>query len=237
MVAAEAVYPGRIHGAVFADDRRSGDKDRMQPIWLIWARELQAIAQTGLTYATDVYDRERYAAIRSLAARIMAEHASADSARIEQLFAEQIGYATPKVDVRGAVFDDDGRILMVREVADSGRWTLPGGWADVNQSPSESVIREVREESGLEVTVRKLAAVYDRDRHAHRPPLPFHVFKLFFICDIAGGAPAPGPETSEVAFFARSELPQDLSIGRILAHQVERMFEHARSPELPADFD
>lgn len=209
----------------------------MEPIWLMWARELQAIAQTGLTYATDAYDRERYAAIRALAARIMAEHSDADFARIEALFAEQSGYATPKVDVRGAVFGDDGRILMVREVADAGRWTLPGGWADVNQSPSESVIREVREESGIEVTVRKLAAVYDRDRHPHRPPLPFHVFKLFFICDITGGAPAPGPETSEVAFFARGELPPDLSIGRVLHQQIERMFEHERCPELPADFD
>ncbi len=148
----------------------------MQPVWLTWARELQAIAQTGLTFATDVYDRERYGAIRSLAARMMAEHSGAGPERIEALFAEQTGYATPKVDVRGAVFDREGRIVLVREVADAGRWALPGGWADVNQSPSESVLREVREESGLEVTVRKLAAVYDRDLHGHVPPLPFHVY-------------------------------------------------------------
>jgi ADP-ribose pyrophosphatase YjhB (NUDIX family) len=205
--------------------------------WLRWARELQAIAQTGLAFAADPYDRERYEAIRALAARIMAEHSSAEAAAIEDLFAGQTGYATPKVDVRGAIFRADGHILLVREVADAGRWTLPGGWADVNQSPSESVIREVREESGLEVTVRKLAAVYDRDRHPHRPPLPFHVFKLFFICDIAGGAPAPGPETSEVAFFARDAVPADLSIGRVLPFQIERMFEHAVRLDLPTDFD
>jgi ADP-ribose pyrophosphatase YjhB (NUDIX family) len=209
----------------------------MDPRWLTWARELQAIAQTGLTYASDQYDRERYEAIRALAARIMAEHSSTEAAVIEELFARQSGYATPKVDVRGAVFRGDGRLLLVREVADSGRWTLPGGWADVNDSPSESVIREVREESGVDVTVRKLAAVYDRDRHGHRPPLPFHVFKLFFICDLAGGTPAPGPETSEVAFFSRDELPADLSIGRVLRHQLERMFDHADSPELATDFD
>ncbi|HKE17852.1 MAG TPA: NUDIX hydrolase [Kofleriaceae bacterium] len=205
--------------------------------WLRWARELQAIAQSGLTFTADAYDRERYEAIRTLAARMMAEHSSADAAAIEDLFAGQTGYATPKVDVRGAVFRGDGHILLVREVADAGRWTLPGGWADVNQSPSESCIREVREESGLEVTVRKLAAVYDRDRHPHHPPLPFHVFKLFFVCDIAGGAPAPGPETSEVAFFARGDIPADLSIGRVLGFQIERMFEHAASPGLPTDFD
>jgi ADP-ribose pyrophosphatase YjhB (NUDIX family) len=209
----------------------------MDPKWLTWARELQAIAQTGLTYATDAYDRERYEAIRALAARIMAEHSNTEAAVIEQLFARQSGYATPKVDVRGAVFGGDGRLLLVREVADRGRWTLPGGWADVNESPSQSVIREVREESGVDVTVRKLAAVYDRDRQGHRPPLPFHVFKLFFICDLAGGTPAPGPETSEVAFFARAELPADLSLGRVVRHQLERMFDHAGSPELATDFD
>jgi len=183
----------------------SGVERGVSPIWLRWARELQAIAQSGLTFTDDPYDRERYEAIRSLAARMMAEHSSADAAAIEDLFAGQTGYATPKVDV--------------------------------NQSPSESVIREVREESGLEVTARKLAAVYDRDRHPHLPPLPFHVFKLFFLCDIAGGAPAPGPETSEVAFFARGDIPADLSIGRVLRFQIERMFEHADSPDLPTDFD
>jgi ADP-ribose pyrophosphatase YjhB (NUDIX family) len=208
-----------------------------QPRWLIWARELQAIAQTGLAFTKDPYDRERYAAIRSLAAQIMAEHCNAEHAHIEALFAEQTGYATPKVDVRGAAFDGDGRVLLVREVADAGRWTLPGGWADVNQSPSESVIREVREESGLQVSVRKLAAVYDRDRHAHRPPLPFHVFKLFFLCEIVGGEPTPSLETSEVAFFKRDELPPDLSIGRVLRHQIERMFDHYRNRALPTDVD
>jgi len=206
------------------------------PTWLTWARELQAIAQTGLAYTADPYDSERYHAIRALAARIMAEHSSAGAAVIEELFAAQTGYATPKVDVRGAVFRD-GRILLVREVADAGRWTVPGGWADVNQSPSESVIREVREEAGVEVTVRKLAAVYDRERHGHRPPLPFHVFKLFFICDLAGGTPAPGPETSEVGFFGQGDVPADLSVGRVLRWQIDRMFEHARAPELPTDFD
>src|SRR4051812_7677074 len=119
----------------------------------------------------------------------MAEHSGADATRIEALFAGQTGYATPRVDVRAAVFRAD-RILMFLDAAD-GRWSLPGGWADVNQAPSECVIREVREESGFEVTVRKLAAVWDRARHPHPIPFPFHVYKLFFVCDIVGGAPAP----------------------------------------------
>jgi ADP-ribose pyrophosphatase YjhB (NUDIX family) len=141
------------------------------------------------------------------------------------------------VDVRRAIFDEHTRILLVREIADSGRWTMPGGWADVNQSPSESVIREVREEAGLKVSVRKLAAVYDRARHPHQPPHPFHVFKMFFICEVTGGMPEPGSETSEVAFFGENEIPGDLSVGRVLAHQIKRMFDHVRQCDLPTDFD
>jgi len=209
----------------------------MEPAWLVWARELQAIAQTGLTFATSAYDRERYTTIRSLAAQMMATNSDADFGRVEALFAEQTGYATPKVDVRGAIFDEDARILLVREIADAGRWTLPGGWADVNQSPSESVIREVREEAGLDVRVRKLAAVYDRARQGHTPPHPFHVYRLFFICDVVGGAPRAGLETSEVAFFGENEIPQDLSVARVLPHQIRRMFEHARNKDLLTDFD
>jgi len=135
------------------------------------------------------------------------------------------------------VFSDDAHILLVREIADAGRWTLPGGWADVNQPPSECVIREVREESGFEVGVRKLAAVYDRDRHGHVPPHAFHVYKLFFTCNIIGGTARPGLETSDVAFFAKDDLPLDLSLGRVQRHQIERMFEHWLTPALPTDFD
>jgi ADP-ribose pyrophosphatase YjhB (NUDIX family) len=126
----------------------------MEPSWLLWARELQAIAQTGLEFAEDPYDRERYIAVRAVAARMMAQSANADALWVEKLFAGQTGYATPKVDVHGAVFREDGRILMVRELADSGRWSLPGGWAEVNQSASEAVVREVLEESGFDVSVR-----------------------------------------------------------------------------------
>jgi ADP-ribose pyrophosphatase YjhB (NUDIX family) len=207
----------------------------IEPAWLVWARELQAIAQTGLAFATSAYDRERYTAIRSLAARIMGTHSDIDFVRIERLFSEQTGYATPKVDVRGAVIED-GRILLVREIEDFGRWTIPGGWADVNQSPSQSVIQELREEAGLEVTVRKLAAVYDRARQGH-PPHPFNVYRLFFICDVVGGSPKAGLETSEVAFFGEHEIPEDLSTERILPHQIRRMFEHAQDKDLPTDFD
>jgi ADP-ribose pyrophosphatase YjhB (NUDIX family) len=207
----------------------------MEPQWLVWSRRLQAIAQTGLNFCQDKFDRERYEAMRLLAAEIMAHHSGYAAQRIESLFAEQTGYATPKVDVRGAVFRD-GRILLVREMSDGGRWTLPGGWADVNDSPSECVVREVREESGFETVARKLAAVYDRARHAHVPAMPFHIYKLFFLCDLVGGAPADSIETTGASFFAEDALPE-LSVSRTLESQIRRMFAHHRDPALPTDFD
>jgi len=207
-----------------------------EPDWLTWTRELQAIAQTGLAFVRDPYDRERYGALRALASRIMAAHTSVSAERIETLFKGETGYATPKVDVRGAVFDCRDRLLMVRELADGGRWTLPGGWADVNLTAAENVVKEVREESGLEVRVRKLAAVWDRTRQGH-PPGVFSCCKLFYVCEVMGGAAATGLETSEIGWFAESELPDDLSLRRVLPHQLHRMFTHAHNAALPTDFD
>jgi ADP-ribose pyrophosphatase YjhB (NUDIX family) len=208
----------------------------LEPDWLTWSRELQAIAQTGLAFVSNTYDRERYEMLRILASKIMAAHTASPVERIDALFAGEGGYPTPKVDVRGAAFDEQGRVLMVREVADGGRWTLPGGWADINLTAAENVIREMREESGFGVRVRKLAAVWDRTRQGH-PVGVFSCCKFFFICEIVGGTSTIGPETSEVGWFAQEELPTDLSLGRVLPHQVQRMFEHARCNDLPTDFD
>lgn len=208
-----------------------------EPAWLVWGREMQAIAQSGLAFSRDPYDRERYEQLRGLAARIMVAHSAADLSRVEALFAGQQGYATPKIDVRGAAFNDGGEILMVREVQDEGRWTLPGGWADVNLTMTENVAKEVVEESGFRVRPVKLAAVWDRSRQGHRPPIAFSSCKLFFICDITGGDANTSLETSEVAFFSEQALPGDLSLGRVLPHQLRCMFTHRRRPELPTDFD
>jgi len=207
-----------------------------EPAWLLWVREMQALAQTGLAFSRDPYDRDRYEQLRRLAARIMAEHTGMPAERVEALFAAETGYATPKLDVRGAVFRD-GRLLLVREAADANRWTLPGGWADVNESPAESVAKEVREESGFAVRVVKLAAVWDRARHPHTPAYAFHIWKLFFLCEITGGEARTGPETTEVAFFAEDALPADLSVSRVLTPQLRRMFAHMRDPALPTEFD
>lgn len=210
----------------------------MEPNWLIWARELQALAQTGLAYTKDPFDRDRFAAIQRVAARMMAEPAGAELAEVEKIFAEERGYATPKVGVRAAVFREDGAILMVREMTD-GRWALPGGWADVNQSPRESVEREVREETGFEVRTKKLAAVFDRAEKPGPPSWPFHIWRLFFLCDITGGELRTSYETPEVRFFAESELPADadLSPNRSNRHHLARMFAHYREPEMPTEFE
>jgi ADP-ribose pyrophosphatase YjhB (NUDIX family) len=206
------------------------------PDWLIWAREIEALAQTGLAFSKDPYDLERYATLRRLAARIMSERTGACLERIEGLFDGETGYATPKVGVRGAVFDAAGRILMVREVVDGNRWTLPGGWADVNQTPAQSVVREVFEESGYRVRAVKLAAVWDRARQV-QPPMAFSVVRMFFVCALEGGEAATSLETSEVGWFAESDIPADLSLRRTLPRHISRMFAHWRDPELATEFD
>jgi ADP-ribose pyrophosphatase YjhB (NUDIX family) len=204
-----------------------------EPGWLGPARELQAIAQTGLHYAQDKFDRLRYERIRRLAAELMASGSGATAETIMELFRQDLGYGTPRVGVRGAVFRD-GQILMVREVSD-GRWALPGGWADVNQTANECVIREIQEESGFTARVTKLCAVWDRSRHGF-PPNPLTIYTMFFLCELTGGAARPSIETSEVAFFAKNALPE-LSPGRNQAHQIRRMFAHYRQPDLPTEFD
>jgi ADP-ribose pyrophosphatase YjhB (NUDIX family) len=204
------------------------------PQWLSWTKRLQAIAQTGLTFTRDHYDHQRYEELREIAAEMMAAGSGIpNSQKILDLFSGETGYATPKIEVRGAVIHH-GEILLVREREDGG-WTLPGGWADVGEPPSAMVVREVKEESGYDVAPRKLAALFDRNKHPH-PPIAAHAYKLFFLCDLMGGEAMPSFETPEVAFFPRHTLPK-LSSSRITEHQIEHMFEHASHPEWPTTFD
>ena len=205
----------------------------MEPNWLTWARKLQAIGQNGLAYSKDPFDIERFEELRELALEILQNYTDSELPRIRDLFAGEHGHATPKVDVRGVVFNEDA-ILLVRERAD-GKWTLPGGWVDVNESPSESVVREVFEESGYQTKALKLLACYDRNRHPH-PPHPYHVYKLFFHCEILGGSPSTSYETDGVDFFKQDAIPE-LSTGRVTSAQIDRFFEFLRSPDLPTDFD
>jgi ADP-ribose pyrophosphatase YjhB (NUDIX family) len=202
--------------------------------WLDWAKKLAAVAQNGLTFAKDPFDVERYEAVRGIAAELLAAGSGVAVERVLTLLESELGYSTPKVDVRAAVFRE-GRLLLVKERSDGG-WTLPGGWADPCQSAAECVAREVEEESGYRVRPVQLLAVFDRSKHPHEPPFASHIYKLFFRCELIGGAPAATLETEECAFFAEDALPP-LSLTRITQDELAAVFEHCRHPGRPVDFD
>lgn len=206
----------------------------MTESWLEWIRSLQALAQAGLTYSENPFDLDRYKKIRELAAHMSASLSAEPLEQVRGIFADQAGYHTPKLDVRGGVIVD-GKILLVRELQDGGRWTLPGGWIDPGDAPSEAAVREVREETGYLVRPLKLAAVYDRDRHGHTA-LFFSIYKLFFLCEMIGGAAAESIETGESAFFAPDALPE-LSLGRVTPAEIEMLFRHHREPGLETEYD
>lgn len=199
-----------------------------------WSRRILAIAKEGLTYGQDPFDRARYEKLLALAAEIAAAETKADPALVESILTAEEGYPTPKIDVRGAVFRE-GRILLVSERMDGGRWTLPGGWADLGSTPSENVVREIREESGFLTRAVRLLAVYDRDRQGHTRRY-FSCYKLHFLCEIIGGQAAGSMETSHVGFFPEDALPE-LSTDRVTERQIRRAFEHYRRPDLGTDFD
>ena len=200
-------------------------------------RSLQALSRTGLHFCKDAYDRERYEAIEHIAAQLLGAAVQADPDELLATWAREDGYITPKIEVRGAVFrPQDGRVLLVRETAD-GLWTLPGGWADVNDSPASAVTKEIEQEAGFRVRVVKLAALYDRNapRHGHAPSA-HHGWKAFFLCEIEGGEARGSYETDAVDFFDVARLPP-MSMGRCTPSQVMRMQQHWQRPEIPADFD
>jgi len=195
-----------------------------------------ALAQNGLTFSEGPYDIDRYHKLAALAADLLALVANRPSAELALELGRDSGYATPKVDVRGVLFDSDERVLLMQERSDA-LWSLPGGWADPLDTPSVAVVREVREEAGYEVEAVKLAACWDRDAQGHLPPLPVHAYKLFFICEITGAVGVPDAlETLDVGWFDLAELPP-LSLGRVNARQLRRMLDHHRDRALPTEFD
>ena len=199
-----------------------------------WARKIRAMAQIGLQYAGDPYDRQRYAELQQLAAEMMAEASDVPQHRWQALFEQETGYATPRVDVRGAVFRD-GEVLLSRE-ADDGGWSLPGGWADINEPPSVAVARELSEETGYRVRCTKLAAVLDRDLHFTQERYPEHIYKLLFLCEIIGEAGGLDHDITAARFFPVDDLPP-LSLKRILPDQIRMLHRHYLHPELPTAFD
>lgn len=202
--------------------------------WLARAQRLRAIAQTGRAYSRDRYDLERFDEIDAIARDMLAEITDTPPAQVRELYLPEKGYPTPKVDVRAGVFRN-GRVLLVREESD-GRWSLPGGWADEHDSPRQSIEREVWEESGYRVRAVKLAFVKDRHLNPYEPKRLERVYKLFFVCELEGGAAATSLETTAVDFFSLDALPA-LSTGRTLAADVEALAAHHREPHLPVHFD
>ncbi|HEY8472247.1 MAG TPA: NUDIX hydrolase N-terminal domain-containing protein [Natronosporangium sp.] len=203
------------------------------------AIELAAMAQNGLNYATDRYETARYRRLQAVTAELLAMLSDGDPAEFRAALAAEAGHATPKVDVRGALFDDAGRVLLVREKRD-GRWTLPGGWADPLDPPARAVEREVAEEAGLTVRAVRLAAVHDGSKHNGHGASPWHIYKLFFVVERTDPAEEPvaglDEETTGVGFFAPDQLP-DLSTRRTTADQLHLMWTYHADPALPTAFD
>ena len=187
--------------------------------WLNWAEELQSLAQAGLQYGRDPFDLERYRRIREIAAEMVACRTDMPIEKVRDLFCSETGYQTPKLDTRAAVFQE-GKILLVRE--NTGRWSLPGGWVDVDQSVRENTVKEVREEAGLEVEPVRLIAVQDREKH-NRPVYAWRVCKIFVLCRSLGGCFQPNPETTESGYFALEDLPP-LAEEKVTREQVEMCF-------------
>lgn len=196
-----------------------------------------ALAQDGLTFAEDPYDVDRYRQLAVLAGDLLAVVADRPASELlMELGSADGGYRTPKVDVRGALVDDRDRVLLVRERSD-GRWSLPGGWADPGDTPSQAVVREVREETGYGAEVVELVAVLDRDAQQMRPALAVAVYKMFFLCRATGEvAPPEELETLEIGWFGVDGLPE-LSTGRVSAEQIAMVLAHHRSPGTPARVD
>lgn len=209
-------------------------QERTIPTWLRWAREIQALAQTGLAFGQDPYDIARYERLNSLAAEIVAEHSNLDAETLRVDMLSQPGYATPKVDVRAAI-ERDGRILLVQERADS-LWAMPGGWADVGDAPARAAEREVLEETGLVVRAQRLLGVYDANR-GHKGPLAlYHAYKLLFACDWQGGERTLSDETLAVDWFTLDALPP-LSLQRTNERHLGDVAAWLRDPERPTVFD
>ena len=172
--------------------------------WVRWAMELQSLAQAGLFYGKDVFDRERYTRIREISAEMLAHMTDLPVETVTGLFCNETGYQTPKIDTRAAVFQED-KILLVKER--DGRWSLPGGWCDVHVSVGENTCKEVKEEAGLDVVPEKVIAVQDRAKH-NKPDYAYSICKIFVQCRLLGGEFTENPETSEARFFAPDELPE-----------------------------
>ncbi|MTI68338.1 MAG: NUDIX hydrolase [Firmicutes bacterium] len=205
----------------------------MEKQWLKWAKELQAIAQTGLEYSKDKFDIERYQEIRKLSIEIMSEYTDIDHGKLNDLFANEVGYQTPKVDVRAAIFRNE-EILLVKEKSDN-KWALPGGWADIETSIYENVVKESMEEAGAKVKPKRIIAIFDRRKH-RTDNYPYSVYNVFVECDYIKGEYIKNIETSDAQFFKIENLPE-LSETRNSKDQIKLCFKAKKEDKFEALFD
>ncbi len=208
--------------------------DNHQHRWLGWAREIQALAQTGLHYAQNPFEEARARRLIEIAAEMIAQYSEMDVPGTLAAFQQQPGYVTPKVDVRAAVFHED-QLLFVREAMD-GCWTLPGGWADVGEPPALAIEREVAEEAGLVVRASKIVGVYDANRIENALTL-YHAYKIVFLCEMQAGKLGTSAETTESRFFDLEALPRELSKHRTTPRHIEHAIGLYRDPAQPVYFD
>ena len=201
--------------------------------WLKLAIEVQSIAQAGLTYTESVYDKERYERLREISAEMIAENSNLPVEKVKDLFCNETGYQTPKMDTRGAIFKDD-KILLVHE--NNNTWSLPGGWQDVLESVKSNTEKEVREEAGLNVKATKVIALHDRNKH-NPPPYPYGVCKIFVLCELIDGEFKENSETTETKYFSLDELPENLAIEKNTKAQIEMCFKAYKDPNWKCEFD
>lgn len=198
-------------------------------------KRIKAIAETGLVYVEkDSWDADRYAELKNISLELMAEVANEPLKELHNFFMPEKDYPTPKVDVRGFVLNENNEILMAKESVD-GKWTIPGGWADVGFAPSEVVVKEIEEETGIQTKVERLLAVYDKQRHPH-PPEPYYIYKLMFFCRATGGSLQPGFDMKGAAYFPLDNLPE-LSEDRILESQLQHLYKLVNEEEQIVYFD
>ncbi|EKN11922.1 hypothetical protein HMPREF1076_03634 [Parabacteroides goldsteinii CL02T12C30] len=203
-----------------------------QPEWLEWAKELQFIAQAGLTYSKDAFDIERFERIREISVEIVSRQTGLPLEKVKDLFCNEEGFQTPKLDTRAAIFKDN-KILLVKEK--NGTWSLPGGWVDVNQTIKSNTIKEVKEEAGLDVEVTRIIAVQDRNLH-NLPPYAYNVCKVFVLCEAQGGDFQPNIETIESGYFSLDEIPP-LAEEKNNKEQIEMCFAAYRDKDWEVQFD
>lgn len=197
-----------------------------------WAKELQSLAQAGLYYGKDVFDRERYQRIREIAAEMMAHRTGMPVELVQGLFCNETGYQTPKVDTRAAVFQN-GKLLLVQER--DGAWAVPGGWCEFNMSPAENAVKEAKEEAGVDVAVKRLIAVQDRDKH-NRPRYAYGVVKIFYLCELIGGSFSPNSETVKSGYFSMEDLPP-LAEAKCSKEQIQMCFQAYEAENWSSRFD